>query len=161
MNDAGAGPGSLWAFTGVWKLDRTIRHEDGRIDRFTGDCTFTRTGPRLVQEETGWLETSEGSFQGSRRYIWSEREGRLEVHFDDMRPFHMIPIGQSRPETVHLCPPDRYQVAYDFTQWPIWRTTWVVEGPRKDYCMESVFTPAVASAHLASANAAVHKSVDN
>lgn len=161
MNDAGGGPGSLWALAGRWSLDRTIRHGDGRVDRMTGDCTFTRTGPRLVQDEVGWLETTEGLFQATRRYIWAERGGWLDVHFADMRPFHTFPVGDSRPETVHLCPPDRYQVAYDFTEWPIWRTVWTVEGPRKDYCMESVFTPTSNSAELASDNAAVHKSPDN
>ncbi|MEM7719719.1 MAG: DUF6314 family protein, partial [Pseudomonadota bacterium] len=45
------------------------------------------------------------------------------------------------PETVHLCPPDRYHVAYDFSSWPEWRTVWSVEGPRKTYRMSSHFAP--------------------
>ena len=134
------GPASLWAFTGAWTIEREIRHADGRADRLTGTCRFTRSGPRLLQDETGWLETAEGRFQASRRYVWAEKAGRLEVYFQDMRPFHSIPIGVVRPETVHLCPPDRYEVHYDFSEWPDWRTVWTVEGPRKSYLMETFYT---------------------
>lgn len=147
--DGGTGPGSLWALAGVWSLRREIRHNDGRIDHLTGQCTFTRSGPQLLQEETGWLETKAGRFQASRRYVWKEAGRQLEVFFEDMRPFHSVQLGVARPETVHLCPPDRYEVAYDFSTWPNWSTVWIVEGPRKGYRMESHFTPEEAR-HLAS-----------
>ena len=154
---AGGGPGSLWALVGAWSLAREICHSDGRIDRFNGNCRFTRSGPRLLQDEDGWLETSEGRFQATRRYVWAEADGRLDVHFDDMRPFHSIPLGASHPETVHLCPPDRYQVTYDFSEWPRWTTTWTVEGPRKAYEMRSRFIPEDHARHLASTDTGVHK----
>lgn len=148
-----SGPSSLWAFTGDWKITREIAHAGGQMDRLTGTCRFTRTGPRLLQDEAGWLETAEGRFQASRRYVWGESNGRIEVSFADMRPFHSIPLGEACPETVHLCPPDRYHVAYDFTGWPAWRTVWTVEGPRKDYVMATRFAPADGAAHLVSAEA--------
>ena len=132
-------------------MTRKIRHNSGGMDRLTGTCVFSKSGPRLIQEERGWLETAEGRFEASRRYIWAEANGRLDVSFEDMRPFHSVPLGEARPETVHLCPPDRYQVAYDFTNWPEWRTVWSVEGPRKAYRMVTVFAP-----NLASAEPAVH-----
>lgn len=148
-NENTTGPGSLWSLTGVWRLRREIRHGDGRVDRLNGTATFTKSGPRLLQDEAGWLETAEGRFQASRRYVWAEAKGRLEMYFEDMRPFHTIPLGDDRPETVHLCPPDRYQVAYDFTGWPEWSTVWTVEGPRKRYVMESRFRPELGGARLA------------
>ena len=120
-------------------MTRTIEHADGRVDRLTGRCRFTRSVPRLLQDEEGWLETAEGRFQASRRYVWGEKPGRLEVHFHDMRPFHSIPLGVAHPETVHLCRPDRYEVVYDFSNWPDWRTVWTVEGPRKSYRMETSY----------------------
>ena len=136
------GPTSLWSLAGKWSLSREMIHSSGEVDRFEGNATFTRTGPRLIQDETGTLTTPSGSFTATRRYVWTERGGRLEVSFDDMRPFHTIPLGEVRPETVHLCDPDRYQVAYDFSDWPRWRTVWTVEGPRKDYVMKSRYLPA-------------------
>ncbi len=161
MNDAAAGPGTLWALIGHWSLDRAIHHKDGRIDRLKGTCVFTRSGPRLLQDESGWLETPEGRFQASRRYVWAASEGLLEVSFADMRPFHSIPLGERSPETVHLCPPDRYHVAYDFADWPNWQTIWTVEGPRKDYRMKSYFSPQEDIGLLARAHAGVHKSANN
>ncbi len=85
----------------------------------------------------------------------------MEVSFADMRPFHSIPLGEINPEATHLCPPDRYHVAYDFCGWPNWQTIWTVEGPRKDYRMESRFTPKEVGGHLAEAHAAVHNSANN
>ena len=60
-----------------------------------------------------------------------------------MRPFHSVQLGVEHPETVHLCPPDRYAVVYDFGGWPKWSTVWTVEGPKKNYRMESHFSPEV------------------
>lgn len=130
-----AGLNTLWALIGQFRLERRIVHADGREDRLSGTCKFSRAGPRLIQAEAGALETTEGRFEATRRYVWSEDQGRLDVHFEDMRPFHSIPLGVDRPETTYLCPPDRYNVAYDFTGWPDWQSTWTVEGPRKDYVM--------------------------
>ncbi len=133
------GPTSLFSFVGVWDLSREIRHADGRIDRLTGKCKFTRSGPQLLQDEWGWLETASGRFRATRRYVWKEAESQLNVYFKDMRPFHNVPLGVERPEAIHLCPPDRYEVAYDFSDWPVWGTVWTVEGPSKAYEMESRF----------------------
>lgn len=137
-----AGLKSLWALSGRWTLVRRIRHADGREDRFEGETAFRRSGPRLVQDEDGVLVTAGGAFRASRRYVWSRQEGRLEVSFADMRPFHTVPLGVARPSTTYLCPPDRYSVTYDFTGWPEWRSEWRVEGPSKDYVMSNLFSPA-------------------
>lgn len=133
---------TLALLIGEWRLSRRIVHSDGEEDRFEGTCTFTRTGPRLIQTETGTLRTPHGSFDATRRYVWTEADGQAQVFFDDMRPFHAIALGVPRPEAIHLCPPDRYAVAYDFSTWPVWHSTWTVEGPRKDYLMTNRFAPA-------------------
>jgi len=135
-----AGLNTLWSLAGRYRLERRIVHDDGCEDRLSGTCTFTRAGPRLIQEESGTLETAEGRFEATRRYVWTEAQGRLEVYFEDMRPFHSIPLGVHRPETTYLCPPDRYAVAYDFTGWPDWESRWTVEGPRKGYVMTNRLT---------------------
>lgn len=132
---------SIDMLVGDWRLERRIVHGDGHEDRMTGLCRFTHAGPHLVQDESGTLEMATGRFQAHRRYVWTEARGRLDVQFADMRPFHSVPLGAERAETVHLCAPDRYHVAYDFTGWPAWRTVWTVEGPRKDYVMTTDLTP--------------------
>jgi hypothetical protein len=131
---------SLWSLEGRWQLVRKIVHADGAVHRLEGEALFHRAGPRLIQDEEGALVLGNQTIKATRRYVWTASEGRLDVFFDDMRPFHSVPLHVAAPETVHLCDPDRYQVAYDFGSWPEWRSVWQVEGPRKDYVMTNVFT---------------------
>ena len=134
---------SLAALEGAWRLERRIDHADGARHRLTGRAVFRRSGLRLVQDEEGLL-SGDGlptPVAASRRYLWSAAEGRLDVAFDDGRPFHSIPLGIARPEATHLCTPDRYHVAYDAAAFPRWSAVWHVTGPRKDYVMTSRYAP--------------------
>lgn len=133
---------SLAMLEGVWRLERRILHDDGREDRFEGEATFTRTGPRLLQDEAGWLHPSHGGqpLRATRRYVWSRTGDQIEVSFADMRPFHSFSLTSAEPTATHLCPPDRYEVRYDFTDFPNWNSTWRVEGPRKAYEMANRFS---------------------
>ena len=137
-----AGIPSLAALEGLWTVSRRVQHSDGRVDTFEGRADFRRSGGRLVQQEEGIMTPGRAAqgLRATRSYIWSANEGRLDVAFDDMRPFHSVPLGADIHETVHLCDPDRYQVAYDLRDFPTWSTVWTVEGPRKSYVMTSHFT---------------------
>ncbi|MEO0864515.1 MAG: DUF6314 family protein [Pseudomonadota bacterium] len=135
------GVSSLARLQGNWRLQREVRHASGQVDRLSGTCSFTRSGPRLIQEERGTLETAQGRFQATRRYVWAETEGWLQVYFEDMRPFLRLPKAVPKPEATHMCAPDRYDAVFDFTLWPRWKTVWRVNGPRKAYVMTSVFEP--------------------
>ena len=143
---SGVGLPSLSALAGRWSLRREITHEDGATHHFMGSAVFTWSGPRLIEEQTGTLDIGTATpLKASRRYVWTREGSRIEVLFDDMRPFHTIPTGAARPETTHLCPPDRYHVAYDFTGFPDWVAVWDVEGPKKAYRMESRYSRAAAN----------------
>ncbi len=137
-----SGINSLAVLEGVWRINRVIAHDDGLRDSFVGQAVFTRSGPRIIHDEDGWLTTGEKGqrLRATRRYVWTNENGRIDVAFGDMRPFHSIPVGVSKPETTYLCPPDRYQVAYDFEDFPSWTMTWRVDGPRKGYEMVSNFS---------------------
>ena len=130
---------SLWALEGHWTLERRITHTEGRTDHFEGVAVFSRSGPRLLQHEQGRLTVGNQVFEAEQRYVWAEAEGRIDVYFADLRPFHAVPLNDPAPSTVHLCDPDRYEVAYDFAEWPVWSATWTVEGPRKGYVMHSTY----------------------
>ena len=125
-----------------WALQREIRHDTGHIDRFDGTCRFSPSGPRLLQDEQGTLETAQGRFEATRRYVWTQTEGWLHIHFADMRPFVSLPMAVAKPTATHLCTPDRYEVVFNFGLWPDWESTWTVEGPRKSYIMTNRFSPA-------------------
>ncbi len=128
---------SLWALEGQWSLTREIHHGDGRIDRFDGEARFHRSGPKLVQDDVGILRVGQQNLEAKQRYIWEDAGEQINVYFADLRPFHTVQLHTPQPSAIHLCPPDRYEVAYDFSAFPKWRATWQVEGPRKDYLMQS------------------------
>ena len=132
---------SLWSLVGQWALVRQIRHADGRKISLTGKAVFTRSGSRLIQDESGELRLDDQALEARQRLVWKQDGSLLRVHFADMRPFHEFPLGNANPEAIHVCPPDRYHVAYNFAHWPIWENVWTVTGPRKDYVMNSTYTP--------------------
>ena len=139
---AAGGLTSLADLEGLWNVRRQIVHADGAVNAFVGTTRFHRVGHRLIQDEEGQLLMSEGTspIKATRRYIWTQERGRLECAFEDMRPFHTVPLGTLCPETTYLCPPDRYQVSYDFRPMDGWISIWRVEGPRKDYEMRNEYS---------------------
>lgn len=116
-------------------MEKDIVDEVIGTGRFQGTAHFTRQGDALNYVETGVL-TPPGTAVGveaERRYIWREIQGWIAIAFEDGRPFHAFPVGVLDPDAVHLCDPDRYEVAYTFGTWPEWTVVWDVSGPRKAY----------------------------
>ena len=137
----------LSAFAGVWDIERDIDDlRAGRRGRFSGSASFTPDGDGLAYRERGVLRLPDlPEVTAERCYVWREAEdGCVEVCFDDGRFFHSFAPGLPEPTALHDCPPDRYEVRYDFSAWPHWRACWRVRGPRKDYEMVSWFRPAEA-----------------
>ncbi len=130
-------------FIGRWRVRRRIRQADGVIARFEGGACFTPDGTGLAYVESGLLQLAGGArLAAERRYLW-RAEGReaIAILFEDGRPFHRLELCARAPADRHLCPPDLYEVRYDFGGWPCWRTIWEVRGPRKDYVMSSCYEP--------------------
>jgi hypothetical protein len=136
----GATPIDLWAFEGRWAVSREIADAKGVDGRFDGTATFVREGAGLRYVERGVLRLGTAEMQAERRYVWTAGEG-VEVWFDDGRFFHGFALGDTA-EATHDCPPDWYEVSYDFRAWPEWSSRWRVTGPRKDYVMTSRFVRA-------------------
>ena len=126
-------------FEGHWKIARSIIQADGARAQFSGTARFVHASQGgLDYFEDGTLQLPDGvSMHATRRYHWAEG---LVVSFEDGRYFHTVPALGG--EAHHLCPPDDYWVSYAFDAWPLWRTTWQVRGPRKDYQMISTYTRA-------------------
>jgi len=126
-------------FEGLWRVERVIEdHLAGQTGRFSGEGKLTRDGDHWLWSETGFLQLGAArTMSAGRRYLWRLGEaGRIEVFFEDGRPFHGFD-PEGRPEAAHWCDPDDYRVTYDFADWPLWRATWRVRGPRKDYTMRA------------------------
>lgn len=124
----------LEAFSGRWQVRREI--EDARAGtaaRFEGEAVLTPDDAGLVYEESGTLILpGQVPMAATRRYLWQAVGADIALFFEDGRPFHVI-APEAQPEDHHDCPPDSYDVRYDFRSWPVWVARWRVTGPRKDY----------------------------
>ena len=131
-------------FLGTWAISREIDDfKAGATAQFTGKAVIAEASCNWDYSEEGQLSLAGGyKMQANRSYIWSPREGGFDVFFEDGRFFHHIPL-LPKAEASHWCDPDQYEVSYDFSLWPEWRSTWRVNGPRKNYVMTSKFNPLV------------------
>ena len=124
-------------FEGRWRLEKSIQAADGGRATFSGEAVWCADAGGLDYVERGLLTLGQAApVTAERRYFW--RDG-LHVFFEDGRFFHAVPIEGGAAS--HDCPPDRYDVIYDFAAWPCWRATWRVKGPRKDYEMTCDYKP--------------------
>ena len=108
--------------------------------RFVGTALLTGDDPALIYHEQGQLSVGQGpALAASRHYNWHAEGSDIAVYFDDGRPFHRFDPLAPSANALHICPPDCYEVWYDFTTWPDWSSRWQVQGPRKHYQMETWF----------------------
>ncbi len=124
-------------FEGRWRMSRRIEDaQAGSTGTFDGIACFTACEGGYDYEEAGELRLpDQAGLQANRRYIWKNSGDGVDVCFDDGSDFHHIDL-QGRVATAwHDCPPDLYEVSYNFSHWPEWRSIWRVRGPRKDYTM--------------------------
>jgi len=133
------------AFLGTWQITREIHDaKAGARAQFAGSAQITVAGARWRYAESGQLTLAGGaSFHAARVYLWQPFAQRIDVSFEDGRFFHTIALAapdSGRAEASHWCDPDQYDVSYDLSAWPVWRATWRVRGPKKDYQMTSLYT---------------------
>jgi len=132
--------------SGSWSFDRVI---EGRAT-MQGIATFTPLdGGRLAYREQGSLKLADGTIvQAEREYVFSNSGGGFRVFFkeDPPRLFHKISLsassgGELSGHARHLCKRDEYQSAYLFLPDGTFAIRHVVRGPRKDYTMNTTYTP--------------------
>lgn len=125
------------AFLGRWSIEREIADRLGADAAFAGEAEIgIESDGQWLYSERGLLRFADGgAFEAERRYLWRPGTGEIAIHFDDGRPFHILPLAGGTDR--HECPPDLYDVRYDFGAWPDWEALWTVTGPRKDYIMHS------------------------
>lgn len=122
-------------FEGIWQVRRRIVHADGSTAEFAGIARWSPRQGGLQYTESGELVIAgQRPVKAEQRYFWG---AGLDVYFDDGRYFHTVPSKGG--EAAHWCPPDQYNVDYDFLNWPEFTVTWRVAGPRKDYVIVSEY----------------------
>lgn len=133
-----AGARRIGDFAGVWLLEREVEdRRAGQVARFEGRAELMPQGAgRWLWQESGLLRFGAAApVRAERRYLWQEQGEAIAVLFDDGRFFHAFDPDQGAPVAAHFCDPDQYDARYDLANWPRWRVTWEVRGPRKDYRM--------------------------
>jgi len=130
-------------FLGRWTIKRRIEDAlSGQDASFSGVAEISEQGDQWRYSETGQLQiVGAKPMTAERRYIWRADAAGVDVFFEDGRFFHRIALA-SAANAAHWCDPDQYDVVYDFVDWPIWQSVWIVIGPRKNYTMQSVYQPA-------------------
>ena len=126
-------------FTGsFWKIERVIKdHKQSTKLYYQGRCEISDGS----YAETGELTLSNGQKSlTSRTYIWNWAKQGIDSYFDNGLFFHRIDLTCLKPSARHYCGQDRYNVEYNFSDWPLWDATWWVNGPRKDYEMHSQYS---------------------
>ncbi|MEM1343144.1 MAG: DUF6314 family protein [Pseudomonadota bacterium] len=137
-------------FRGRWQMVRIIENvSEGVIGEFWGEAAFQPGAHGLVCRESGVLRFRGSDYHAARASLWRfPGAGRIEVRYEDGRPFHDFIIDEPRAE--HACGADRYRVSYDFGT-SEWTSRWEVSGPSKDYQMTTrYYRPGLASERLAS-----------
>ncbi|MEM1275066.1 MAG: DUF6314 family protein [Pseudomonadota bacterium] len=121
-------------FAGRWQMVRIIENvSEGVIGEFWGEADFTPDGEGLRCHENGVLRFRGADYHAERGALWRfPGEGRVEVRYEDGRPFH--DFVDDDPQAVHQCGDDRYRVSYAFDG-DSWSSVWDVRGPSKDYRM--------------------------
>lgn len=145
----------LSEFLGHWQLAREITDfRGGPAGQMLGEARFdladqadiAKAGGAVLagdvmQRESGQLRLGDVSMAAQRAYVWRAFGDQIAVLFEDGRDFHHFDPALEQPEAHHNCPPDLYDVRYEFQGWPgAWRAIWRVRGPRKDYESVTDFT---------------------
>ena len=123
-------------FEGAWAMVRIIENvPEGVIGEFWGEARFAPDGRGLTCRENGVLRFRGFDYHAARVSLWRfPGEGRIEVRYEDGRPFH--DFIEADPQAIHDCGEDRYRVSYEFEP-SAWVSRWEVSGPGKDYVMST------------------------
>lgn len=124
---------------GTWNFDRAIAGHGG----MKGMARFLHTAPETLDyDESGIHAARGGTVDFYQSYIYVQQDGGISVTFKDGRPFHRLQFGRSPQNlltatAVHFCGDDVYNGQYVFHDNDNFSLRWDVQGPRKDYIIET------------------------
>lgn len=125
--------------SGPWAFLRCLN--DQRLSQrgsIVGRAAFDPDDEGLHYREQGrlWFGGDQGEALRSYRYRFAA-PGRAEVAFEDGRPFHELCLAAGSCTVEHLCGADHYSGTFEALGPHALRVNWRVEGPRKDYRLET------------------------
>jgi len=124
------------------RMNDSVQAQTGNAQngRFTGRAIFMPDGDGLDYLEKGRLKTAtfDDNVYQSYRYRFLEPYRAL-VCFTDGRVFHDLDLRTGIWRARHLCDPDTYDGEFELLDWDTWRSTWKIQGPRKDMTIQTTF----------------------
>lgn len=122
-------------FEGDWQLVRIIENvTEGVIGEVWGQARFMPDGEGLACSESGVLRFGGHDFHTGRRSLWRFEDERIEVLYQDGRPFHDFLTRD--PIALQISGDARYRISYEFDR-GTWLARWEMTGPSETYRMDT------------------------
>ncbi len=144
---------------GVWKLQRRL----GTQGHMHGMACFQPWGPEvLYYQEKGTATFGNGKvLPAYRTYAYVYEQGIIAVHFWDQAQrqpaglLHTLQFHSAQTTSqalvatgTHWCSDDIYKACYTFVNDNHFQLTYQVQGPQKDYTIQTHFSKVTDMAHL-------------
>lgn len=120
-------------FAGEWQMVRIIENvREGVIGEVWGQARFIPDGKGLTCREDGVLRFGGHDYHTGRTSLWRFDGERIEVQYEDGRPFHDFLTRE--PMALSIDGDAEYRISYEFGV-DTWVSTWELTGPETDYLM--------------------------
>lgn len=120
-------------FQGHWQMVRIIENVvDGVIGEVWGQADFRHENNGLVCFETGVLRFNGHDYHTGRTALWRFAGERIEVSYEDGRPFHDFLVRE--PLVLAIDGNAEFRIEYEFDH-DTWTSTWEVLDPGHRYMM--------------------------
>ena len=125
-------------FRGQWLMVRIIENvPEGIIGEVWGEAEFVPDAQGLTCREQGVLRFAGADYHTGRTSLWRfPRPGKVEVLYEDGRPFHDFLTRD--PIALTIEDDARYEIVYDFEP-DTWISRWQLLGPDRNYMMTTRF----------------------
>jgi len=124
-------------FEGLWSVVKEVKNGMGPDAQFMGRATFTEGEEGVAYHETGTLVIGDKAAEVERRQIWVFEEERVFINTAEGKPF--LFFDWKNPKGSHLFEKDSYDIAYDFSAFPVWTQRWRILGPSKGHVIEATY----------------------
>jgi len=126
---------------GKWHLTRVVKGFSRQdVILMKGTAVFIQQGTDLTYKEEGdyAYHKQRFCFHQTYYYQWKNESG-YAVCFQDKRPFYFLAWHDRQQKIRHLCGKDTYQGLFTWRNKNSWGLHWHVEGPTKDFRIETVY----------------------
>ena len=123
---------------------RVIHHKTDQLVCIEGAAGWREleagVGRSLLYEELGVVKMASYTGNATQRYSYDLRcAGVADVHFRDGRFFYRLDLTTGCCDIEHLCRDDTYRGVFDVVSETLFRQSWQVSGPRKNFSSHTDF----------------------